>query len=1180
MNNTATRIASFILVLLSCFGCAKLDNLEEKVNNLENRVTTIEELCSRMNADITSLQAIVSALQNNNFITDVSPMVEDGVEKGYIITFDNGETITIYHGRNGEDGKDGEDGVTPIIGVRQDIDGEYYWTVNGEWLIVDGKKVKAAGTDGENGEDGKDGITPLLRIENERWLLSMDNGTTWTDIGQASVQYGIFADVSEDDNNVYFYLTDGSAIVIPKVEDYDFGISFDTTEIVLSNSGETTQISYTITGATPYTIVRAIAKDGWKVVVIQDLDNISKGTIQITAPEQITDSEILVFAYDGTFRTVMAIINCYRGTIITTDISYTVPAEGGTLDITLNTNINYTIDIPESIDWISRIDTKSAWRNETVSFAVTANDGMPRFTSIEFKDELGNTHSTVVVRQESNLRVEIPDTAFKQYLTDNFDLDGDGEISYDEAWEVTQISLYSDNISSLHGIENFINLTYLKAVPRNEGWKGTGVGDGGVVDSGYWRDSGYQLNGSRVSGQITSLDVSKNLNLTYLDCSGNMIESLDLSNNSLLEEIDASFNLDLNTITFPETNKIKYLRLTSTSLKSIDVSNMPNLCELKINIGIGISDIDVSNNRNLQYLDVQGNKLNHIDISNNLNLSVLICAINNLTSLDVSNNPKLHQLNFAFNNIPGIDLSHNPELDWLWFQNNTINSIDLSKQHDLTNIHFGNFRKASDGSIPVNTITDIDLSYNLNLEHLFATLLDIKQIDVTKNTALKRLFIEYSLLTSLDVSNNHALEELYCFGSPDLQTIYVSPGQSFLYSKDDWSDFKYVGDTDFYESSDYSADGKVRTLQTASRGDGIDIVIMGDGYSDRLIADGTYDSIMASAAERFFSVEPYKTFRGLFNVYSVTAVSKNEEFALGTETAFSGYFGGGTAIQGNDQAVFEYAQKAVPAERMNEVLVLVIMNSDKYAGTCYMYYPTSGDYGNGASIAYIPTGADEKAFEEVLHHEAGGHGFAKLADEYVYEEMLGIPDYVRSVYENEEQYGWWRNVDFTNDPKSVKWHMFLSDERYADEGLGVFEGGLTYWTGVYRPSENSIMRYNTGGFNAPSREAIYYRIHKLAYGESWTYDYEDFVGYDTVNLNATTGKTISTSIPSSIQPLSSPVVIKQPWYKAKNNAPVKATQKATKPITGLSEAPRSGNRVIMLNERETISESGMRSCTK
>lgn len=1172
MNNTATHIASFILVLLSCFGCAKLDNLEEKVNDLENRVTTIEELCSRMNANITSLQAIVSALQSNNFITDVSPMIEDGVEKGYIITFDNGETITIYHG------KDGEDGVTPIIGVRQDIDGEYYWTVNGEWLIVDGKKVKAAGTDGENGEDGKYGITPLLRIENGRWLLSIDNGITWTDIGQATSQDGIFAAVTEDDNNVYFYLTDGSVITLPKIDSSEFGISFSATDIVMSNGGGTCQISYTITDATPTTLVRAIAKDGWRVVVAQDSP--SGGTIYITAPEQIVDSEILVFAYDGSYRTVMAIINCFRGTIITTDISYTVPAEGGTLDITLNTNINYTIDIPENIDWISRIDTKSAWRNETVSFAITENDGMPRFTSIEFKDELGNTHSTVVVRQGSNLKAEIPDVAFKQYLTDNFDLDGDGEISYDEAWEVTQISVYSDNISSLQGIENFINLNYLKAVPRNNGCNITGVGDGGVIDSGYWRDSGYQLNGSRVTGQIASLDLSKNLNLTYLDCSGNIIESLDLSNNSLLEEIDASFNLDLNSIVFPEKNIIKYLKLTSTSLESIDVSNMPELISLSINTGLGISSIDVSKNKNLQTLNVQGNKLNSLDVSNNPELSSLFCGINKLHTLDVSNNPKLYDLDFAFNNISEIDLSHNPEIYNLIFQNNLISQIDISQLHNLNVIHFGNYRKASDGSIPVNTITDIDLSYNLNLEHLFATLLDIKQVDITKNTALKRLFIEYSLLTSLDVSNNHTLEELYCYGSPDLSTIYVSPGQSFLYSKDEWTDFKYVGDTDFYESSDYSADGKVRTLQTASRGNGIDIVIMGDGYSDRLIANGTYDSTMDSAAEKFFSVEPYKTFRDMFNVSIVTAVSRNEEFALGTETAFSGYFGSGTAIQGNDQAVFDYAQKAIPIERMNEALILVIMNSDKYAGTCYMYYPTSGDYGNGTSIAYIPTGADEKAFEEVLLHEAGGHGFAKLADEYGYEDMHGIPDYVRSGYENEEQYGWWRNVDFTNDPKSIKWNMFLSDARYADEGLGVFEGGLTYWTGVYRPSETSIMRYNTGGFNAPSREAIYYRIHKLAYGESWSYDYEDFVYYDAINLNTTNEKSIRTSIPSGIELLPSPVVIKQPWYKAKNNAPVKTTQKATKPITGLSEAPRSSNRVIMLNEKETISESGMRSCTK
>ncbi|MBR0305682.1 MAG: hypothetical protein IIX07_02585, partial [Lachnospiraceae bacterium] len=84
----------------------------------------------------------------------------------------------------------------------------------------------------------------------------------------------------------------------------------------------------------------------------------------------------------------------------------------------------------------------------------------------------------------------------------------------------------------------------------------------------------------------------------------------------------------------------------------------------------------------------------------------------------------------------------------------------------------------------------------------------------------------------------------------------------------------------------------------------------------------------------------------------------------------------------------------------------------------------------------------------------------------------------------------------------VRWNYFLEDERYANEGLGVYEGGLTYWTGVWRPTENSIMRYNVGGFNAPSREAIYYRINKLAYGKDWEYDYEDFVEYDAINRSA------------------------------------------------------------------------------
>ena len=196
------------------------------------------------------------------------------------------------------------------------------------------------------------------------------------------------------------------------------------------------------------------------------------------------------------------------------------------------------------------------------------------------------------------------------------------------------------------------------------------------------------------------------------------------------------------------------------------------------------------------------------------------------------------------------------------------------------------------------------------------------------------------------------MEELYCYANPNLTTVFISPEQTFTYSKDDWTKFQFIGgNANYYESTDYTTDGIVKVLQTATNGDGIDIVLMGDGYSDRLIANGTYDNTMQLAMEKFFSVEPYKSFRNMFNVYSVKAVSKNEEFALGTETAFSGYFGEGTHVQGNDQRVFEYAQKAISDERMNEALIVVMMNSTKYAGTCYMYYPTTGNYGNGASIA-------------------------------------------------------------------------------------------------------------------------------------------------------------------------------------------------------------------------------------
>lgn len=357
-----------------------------------------------------------------------------------------------------------------------------------------------------------------------------------------------------------------------------------------------------------------------------------------------------------------------------------------------------------------------------------------------------------------------------------------------------------------------------------------------------------------------------------------------------------------------------------------------------------------------------------------------------------------------------------------------------------------------------------------------------------------------------------------------------------------FGDDKYEEDIS-YTSTDFSKDGEVKQLQKATKGEGIDIVLMGDAYSDRLIADGTYDKVMNTAMEKFFMEEPYKSFRDHFNVYSVTAVSDNEVYTDDSSTAFAGYFGGGTLVGGNNQRVFSYAEKAIGAERMNDALIVVMMNSEAYAGTCYMYSPSDNDnWGDGVSISYFPVGVDDNALAQVLHHEAGGHGFSKLADEYAYEYMGAIPDSEISSRKSYETYGWYKNVDFTNDPTKVKWSTFLSDARYANDGLGVFEGAFTYWTGAYRPTINSIMNTNTGGFNAPSREAIYYRIHKLAYGEDWEYDYEKFVEYDAINRKTaatTRGVPYRLDIPEDFKPLHPPVVMNTSWRNAKNNAPAK-----------------------------------------
>ena len=428
------KLLSLVFCGLLLFGCSdKYDDsaLRNDLNDLENRVAKLEELCKQMNTNISSLQKIVEALQDNLSISKV-----EQISDGYIIHFSDGSTATIKNGKDSED--------APIIGVKKDTDGIYYWTLDGKWLTDEkGNKVKAQGTDGKdgvdgedgndgvdgedgvdgtNGKDGKDGITPQLKIENGRWMLSMDDGKTWTDIGQATGAdgkdgedgadgtdgedgvdgkdgtNGIFKSVTEDNDNVYFTLEDDSVITIPKSDNSKFAIAFDTTDIAILNGGESKTISYTITDATKNTVVKAIAQDGWKVKV--DATSTDKGTITITAPNPIVESEILVFANDGSYRTVMVSLNCMQGQINIADNSINATSAGGTQEIKLTTNLDYTIEIPEDAQsWLSLAPETRALREDTIVFEVTANEGMQRYTTVALKDEQGKILQTIIFRQ-------------------------------------------------------------------------------------------------------------------------------------------------------------------------------------------------------------------------------------------------------------------------------------------------------------------------------------------------------------------------------------------------------------------------------------------------------------------------------------------------------------------------------------------------------------------------------------------------------------------------------------------------------------------------------------------------------------------------------------------------------------------------------------------------------------
>ncbi len=313
-------------------------------------------------------------------------------------------------------------------------------------------------------------------------------------------------------------------------------------------------------------------------------------------------------------------------------------------------------------------------------------------------------------------------------------------------------------------------------------------------------------------------------------------------------------------------------------------------------------------------------------------------------------------------------------------------------------------------------------------------------------------------------------------------------------------------------SIDYSRNNTWKQLQRHSLGNGVPIVIMGDGFVDTEHNSGRYDEVMKQTMENLFTEEPATSLREYFDVWQVNMVSQNNAFGTNYKTALDCVMqgNGSSSIRGNFDKIVAATQNVddmTTASLLHEALVVVVLNSAQRAGTTNFAIQFDGAMTNFA-IAYVPlinNDARGEDFRSVLCHEALGHGLAKLLDEYAYESNSGsLPSSDVSTYSMlQNAYGWAANVSFS--ATDTPWAHLLADSRYqsADaygEKLGVYEGACGYMHGAWRPTDDSMMFHNQHGFNAPSREAIYKRIMATGKGSAWTYSFQEFAQFDQNHL--------------------------------------------------------------------------------
>ena len=406
-------LAILTIVAISFSGCVYDDTaLVGRVDNLEDRVDALEKLCKEVNANISAMQTIVNALQNNDYVTSVTTITENGEAIGYTITFAKSQPITIYNGKDGD---------TPVVGVKQDSDDIYYWTLNGEWLLdANGNKIEVQGC-----AEGKNGITPQLKIENDYWYVSYDNGVSWTQLGRATVENSgnttqgdsLFQSVTQDENNVYLTLADGTTITIAKRS--ELAIHFDLSSLNDVTPNSEVKVNYAVNSSVGSVEIEAFPSADLRAEVVADDATRMTGHILIrTGNKYDAASKVVVLVSDGNsviMKSIMlqvtqepdvAQLYIYNGA------SKSITAAGGDVTLSFLTNVECEAVIPaEASDWISVAETR-ALEYDSITLRVAQNTSERRSANVKVQSldgKLSVEYTIVQAAPSSSSTPEVDD---------------------------------------------------------------------------------------------------------------------------------------------------------------------------------------------------------------------------------------------------------------------------------------------------------------------------------------------------------------------------------------------------------------------------------------------------------------------------------------------------------------------------------------------------------------------------------------------------------------------------------------------------------------------------------------------------------------------------------------------------------------------------------------------------